>query len=151
MLDIYTGTSWNSGLTTTLLGIFILVIVKGLNNIVAPPFQLFLDTPSNFFKVPTMYNTFLQVAEVTDVCQCLCCKIIDACYSLAMITSLVVWVWRGSWLLLNQSLYPESQVLSALGSLIIGYALAVCLFLTQPIVLPFYRYKLRKSWHKLIF
>lgn len=54
--DLYTGTSWQSGTVSTVLGLSLLVITRGLRNILAPPFVIVPDEPREYFKVPTLFN-----------------------------------------------------------------------------------------------
>ena len=44
---------------------------------------------------------------------------LDVVFSVGITGSLVVFVWRGSWVFLDRKLFPENEVYSAWGSLVI--------------------------------
>jgi len=58
--------------------------------------------------------------------------VLDCLFSVFVIGTLVVFVWRGAWVLIDLYLFPESEVWSAWGSLVLGYAAVALAFLMQP-------------------
>lgn len=60
--DLYTGTSWQSGAISAALGLFLLVITRGVKNILAPPFVICHDDPNDYFTVHTLFNA--QVSPI---------------------------------------------------------------------------------------
>ena len=54
--DLYTGVSWQSGAVSTALGVLLLVISRGVKNLVAPPFMIVPDCLQNYFEVPTLFT-----------------------------------------------------------------------------------------------
>ncbi|KAL1463511.1 hypothetical protein WDU94_015257 [Cyamophila willieti] len=106
---------------------FILLIpMKTLRNLSAPPFAIVTDRYQGYFDVPTLFrvrasqNIFLYV--------------MDSFFSVFVIGSLVVFVWRGMWGLVDIYLYKDDQPTSAAASLVVGYTLVFSTFLLQPLV-----------------
>lgn len=60
--------------------------------------------------------------------------ILDVIYSVGIVNSLVIIVWRGIWLLVDVFLFPDDQVLSAWASVFLGYVMVAIVFLLQPIM-----------------
>lgn len=54
--DLYTGTTWHSGLLTLFLGFLLLVVTSSVGNILAPPFVTVPDKPQGFFRTPTLFD-----------------------------------------------------------------------------------------------
>lgn len=76
--------------------------------------------------------------------------ILDCLFSVLVIGTLVVFVWRGAWALIDIFLFPENEILSAWGSLvtyfipfspisdcyfqIVGYSAVAIAFMLQPLM-----------------
>ncbi|GJQ80420.1 fusl [Trypoxylus dichotomus] len=124
LLDYYT----NSDLTVlaSLAGISIIVLafLRTLRNVSAPPFALATDHVKNYFAVPTMFK--IKMTEKTTL------YVLDCIFSVLVVGTLVVFVWRGAWVLLDIFLFPDHESLSAWSSLVIGYVIVALAFMLQP-------------------
>ncbi|KAI5709739.1 hypothetical protein M8J75_002948 [Diaphorina citri] len=127
ILDIVLGTDDPRWTALSVLFAFVLLIpMKTLRNLSAPPFAIVTDRYKGYFDVPTLFrirasqNMFLYV--------------MDSFFSVFVIGSLVVFVWRGLWGLLDIYLYNADSVKSAAASLTMGYTLVFSTFLLQPLV-----------------
>lgn len=138
--DVYTGTSWQSGAISTALGIFILIITRGLKNILAPPFVICPDTPEGYFHVPTLFGA--QKSSLGT-------RLLDAFFTVVITGSLVVFVWRGGWVLLDRLLFPHQPAASAIGSMVLGIVASLVAFSCQG-ALACYLRPLGKGWRKII-
>ncbi|XP_046664319.1 uncharacterized protein LOC124357000 isoform X4 [Homalodisca vitripennis] len=96
-------------------------------NTLAPPYCIALDfKPEDVFMFPTMFN--ISGTRETWL------YVLDCFFSVFVIGTLVVFVWRGFWCLLDNYLFPDRPDLSALGSLAMGYFLVFATFATQPLM-----------------
>ncbi|XP_018025733.1 uncharacterized protein LOC108681231 [Hyalella azteca] len=141
--DHLTGTSWQSGLLSLGLGFGLLIIANAVCNILAPPFVSLADKSEGFFDVPTLFNPESQPRRTS-----VWLWLVDCVFTVVVVDSLVVFVWRGGWVLLDAFLYPGKPAFSAIGSLTIGALASVAAFLTQAllakVLLP-----LKKKWLKV--
>ncbi|XP_060835038.1 uncharacterized protein LOC132918007 isoform X1 [Rhopalosiphum padi] len=60
--------------------------------------------------------------------------VLDSFFSVCIIGSLVVIVWRGVWSLMDEYIYPGDDNTSAILSLVIGYSVVLLAFALQPAV-----------------
>ncbi|XP_001949515.2 uncharacterized protein LOC100162600 isoform X1 [Acyrthosiphon pisum] len=60
--------------------------------------------------------------------------VLDSFFSVCIIGSLVVIVWRGVWSLMDNYLYPDDYNTSAILSLVIGYSVVLLAFALQPAI-----------------
>ncbi|XP_075224768.1 transmembrane protein fuseless isoform X1 [Lycorma delicatula] len=125
-LDVFTGDSPDTVLATTLTSALLLGCLRSLRNISAPPFAIVTDRREGYFEVPTMF----RISGSRDTWL----YILDCFFSVFIIGTLVVFVWRGVWCLLDIYLFPDREDLSAWGSLAMGYILVFSTFATQPLV-----------------
>ncbi|XP_039283987.1 uncharacterized protein LOC111059918 isoform X2 [Nilaparvata lugens] len=125
-LDVYTGDSLDALLASTLGSALLLTCLRTLRNISAAPFAIVTDRSDGYFLVPTMF----RVSDTRDTWL----YVLDCFFSVFVIGTLVVFVWRGCWCLLDMYLFPDREDLSAWGSLIMGYILVFSTFATQPLV-----------------
>nr|XP_023017835.1 uncharacterized protein LOC111506853 [Leptinotarsa decemlineata] len=123
-LDFLSKTDMFSLIATTLVGVVALVSIRGLRNITAPPFLIATDDVKGYFEVMTMFR--IQVGDKTSL------YVLDCLFSVLIVGSLVVFVWRGVWLMLDIILFPDNFTISSWGSLILGYICVVFAFLLQP-------------------
>nr|XP_032514860.1 uncharacterized protein LOC116768289 isoform X3 [Danaus plexippus plexippus] len=107
---------------STVVSTIAIIWLKGLTNLDSAPFCIQVDTPEDYFEAPTFYKTSSKETAL---------YILDCVFSVAVVGSLVVFVWRGSWALLDIFLYPEDAVKSCWTSLVVGYALVVLTFAAQ--------------------
>lgn len=103
-----------------------LVMMRSVRNLVAPPILIITDSKEFAFNFPTRYR--IDGTREPGL------YIFDCLFSVLVIGSLVVFVWRGLWVLLDLKLFPEDQTTSAWASLIIGYAIVGVTFSMQPIM-----------------
>ncbi|XP_051155003.1 uncharacterized protein LOC127277730 [Leptopilina boulardi] len=125
-LDLFTDMSASTVFATTSVSILALAIMRAIRNIAAPPFSLSLDSCVGYFEVPTMFRA--------NNSRDWSLYILDCAFSVIIVGTLVVFVWRGVWVLLDIYLFPDNREQSALGSLIIGYTLVSIAFLLQPVM-----------------
>ncbi|XP_058803197.1 uncharacterized protein LOC131671072 isoform X2 [Phymastichus coffea] len=116
-LDLYTEHSLLPVAGTTGLSLLALGLMRTLRNISAPPFAISLDGFANYFEASRDWALYA----------------LDCAFSVGVVGTLVVFVWRGAWALLDLYLFPESREHSAVGSLVVGYALVGLAFSAQPL------------------
>ncbi|KAG7306224.1 hypothetical protein JYU34_008827 [Plutella xylostella] len=122
LLNECTGSSARTLWSTTCAAALSLAALRALRNICAAPFAVAIDSPQDYFDVPTMFRTSSR-----DLAQ----YALDCIFSVAVVGSLVVFVWRGSWALLDIYLFPDDLAKSYWTSLIGGYVLVAITFLLQ--------------------
>ncbi|XP_053612488.1 uncharacterized protein fusl isoform X2 [Plodia interpunctella] len=127
LLNECTGNSARTLLSTTAAATLSLAALRTLRNIVAAPFAVVVDSPQDYFNVPTMFRTSPSRTSSRETVL----YVLDCVFSVAVVGSLVVFVWRGSWALLDIFLFPDDKVKSSWTSLIVGYALVVATFALQ--------------------
>ncbi|XP_045768111.1 uncharacterized protein LOC123869297 isoform X2 [Maniola jurtina] len=97
--------------------------LRSSRNMLAPPYFLVTDG-----KEPTyIFATRFQKKSSRETAL----YILDCVFSVTVVGSLVVFVWRGSWALLDIFLYPHDQVKSFWTSLVVGYSLVILTFAAQ--------------------
>ncbi|XP_042211615.1 uncharacterized protein LOC121859013 [Homarus americanus] len=138
--DLYTGISWQSGATSMGIGLLTLAITRGLKNILAPPFIVVTDHPSGYFNVPTLFSA------QKDRCGYF---LLDTVFTVVVTGSLVVFVWRGSWVFLDALLFPDKPVYSAWGSMVLGMTVTLLVFVAQLVMIPCLR-RIRKGLPKIL-
>ncbi|XP_066592247.1 uncharacterized protein fusl isoform X2 [Prorops nasuta] len=125
-LDLFTELTGTTVLATTAVSLALLAGLRTLRNISAPPFSLNLDSCSGYFQVPTMF----RVDNTRDWSL----YILDCAFSVGVIGTLVVFVWRGVWILVDLYVLPEDRETSAVSSLVIGYVIVGVTFCLQPLM-----------------
>ncbi|KAJ8674234.1 hypothetical protein QAD02_005496 [Eretmocerus hayati] len=123
-LDLYTEASFGTVFPTTCCSVLALAVMRTLRNISAPPFALSLDHFQGYFHVPTLF----RVDNTKDWPL----YILDCAFSVGVVGTLVVFVWRGAWVLFDLYLFPDNKERSCIGSLILGYAIVLTTFSLQP-------------------
>ncbi|KAF6207527.1 hypothetical protein GE061_015973 [Apolygus lucorum] len=114
LLEHFTGTEPHTVAIITSASIVLLMLTKTLRNLSAPPFAIATDRREGYFEVPRAFKYSTQN---------LGWYLLDCVFSVCVVGSLVVSVWRGLWSLLEIYLYPGEPAKSALASMAIGYAL----------------------------
>lgn len=104
----------------------LLAMLKGLRNLTASPFVVVNDSRREYFDVPTYFK--LTGSKEPGL------YVLDCMFSVLVIGSLVVFVWRGLWVLLDLKLFPEDHALSAWASVLIGYGVTAVTFSLQPLM-----------------
>ncbi|XP_071637613.1 LOW QUALITY PROTEIN: uncharacterized protein [Temnothorax longispinosus] len=125
-LDIYTELTPGTVSATTIISLLALGIMRAVRNVSAPPFSLVLDSCPGYFEVQTMF----RVNNTRDWSLYL----LDCAFSVGVVGTLVVFVWRGVWFLIDLYLFPENPEYSAVGSLAIGYLIVAVTFCLQPLM-----------------
>ncbi|KAF2354265.1 Protein fuseless [Trinorchestia longiramus] len=141
--DLYTGISWQSGLLSFGLGFSLLIIANSVRNILAPPFVSNADERKGYFTIPTLFNPQVQTRNTT-----VWLWLTDCTFTVVVVDSLVVFVWRGGWVIVDSFLYPSKPHLSAIGSTIIGASISVIAFMTRPLLNSTLK-SLRHLWLKI--
>uniref|UniRef100_V5GWX0 Uncharacterized protein n=1 Tax=Anoplophora glabripennis TaxID=217634 RepID=V5GWX0_ANOGL len=100
----------SSAIWFTIVCTLILFCLKGLKNTMSPPFSIALDSKDEVFLFSTRY--IYKMGEKTSL------YILDCLFSVLIVGTLVVFVWRGGWALLDIFVFPEDDVLSAWASLV---------------------------------
>ncbi|XP_063982798.1 uncharacterized protein LOC135165439 isoform X4 [Diachasmimorpha longicaudata] len=109
----------------TLVLLAILIILKSSRNLLAPPFIIAVDIPPLVFNFPTRYRANSRDCTL---------YILDCAFSVGVVGTLVVFVWRGIWVLLDNHLFPDNREYSAIGSMVIGYIIVAITFCFQPVM-----------------
>uniref|UniRef100_A0A0K8T4D1 Fuseless n=2 Tax=Lygus hesperus TaxID=30085 RepID=A0A0K8T4D1_LYGHE len=125
MLFDFTGTEAGTIAIITGASVVLLMLTKTLRNLSAPPFAIATDRREGYFEVPRAFKYSTQN---------LGWYLLDCVFSVCVVGTLVVSVWRGHWSLLEIYLYPGEPAKSALASIAIGYALVIVTFLLQPVM-----------------
>ncbi|XP_044271732.1 uncharacterized protein LOC123015810 isoform X2 [Tribolium madens] len=126
LLDIYTKNELLTVVAATAVGFVALTAMRALRNVSATPFTVATDSVKGYFEVLTMFR--VAMSERTSL------YILDCLFSVLVIGTLVVFVWRGAWALIDIFLFPENETLSAWGSLIVGYSAVAIAFMLQPLM-----------------
>lgn len=129
-LDVYTEHTPTTVFATIAVSLLALLMMRAIRNISAPPLSLGLDTFPGYFDVQTMFRVDVSSASTRDWW----CYLLDCAFSVVVVGTPVVFVWRGVWILFDLYLYPEDRKSSAIGSLVIGYAIVVLSFSLQPLM-----------------
>lgn len=123
ILFIYTGADVYSAVSTVVVGIGGLLVVRGLRNVVASPCVLLTDHEKDYFLITTLFQT--KETEKPYL------FLLDLTFSVVVVASFAVFVWRGSWILLDLFLFPQDDKWSAWGSCVLGATLTLLGFLLQ--------------------
>ncbi|KAJ3622343.1 hypothetical protein MTP99_002858 [Tenebrio molitor] len=124
LLDMFTKNELLTVVAPTIVGIVALAAMRALRNVSATPFAVATDSVKGYFEVLTMFR--VAMSERTSL------YVLDCLFSVLVIGTLVVFVWRGAWALIDIFLFPENDVWSAWGSLIVGYSAVAVAFMLQP-------------------
>ncbi|XP_026804544.1 uncharacterized protein LOC113548076 isoform X2 [Rhopalosiphum maidis] len=127
-MDIVTGTRPPMVAASVVLGICSLASMKTLRNIIAPPIAILTDNYDGYFEVPTLFRIGVRDGTGSWL------YVLDSFFSVCIIGSLVVIVWRGVWSLMDEYIYPGDDNTSAILSLVIGYSVVLLAFALQPAV-----------------
>ncbi|XP_014250214.1 uncharacterized protein LOC106667066 isoform X1 [Cimex lectularius] len=122
-LDLYTSVDSKTVASITFISVILLAVSHTLRNVSASPFTIVTDRYEGYFDVPTLLQSGTENLWM---------YILDCTYSICVVGTLVVFVWRGAWCLLDMFLYPSQPEMSAWASLGIGYSLVLVSFGLQP-------------------
>ncbi|XP_031623852.1 uncharacterized protein LOC116341117 isoform X2 [Contarinia nasturtii] len=104
----------------------VLVCLKSIKNIIAPPMAIATDCKEVSFAFPTRFKTHASKEPAF--------YFIDCAFSVIVIGTLVVLVWRSLWVIFDLLIFPREQTLSAWYSLAIGYGIVAITFALQPLM-----------------
>nr|XP_049696517.1 uncharacterized protein LOC110379139 isoform X3 [Helicoverpa armigera] len=100
-----------------------ITILRASRNLLASPYFLVTDG-----KEPTyIFTTRFNISNSRETML----YILDCIFSVTVVGSLVVFVWRGSWALLDIFLFPDDKSKSCWTSLIAGYVVVIVTFALQ--------------------
>nr|XP_018902842.1 PREDICTED: uncharacterized protein LOC109034258 isoform X1 [Bemisia tabaci]XP_018902843.1 PREDICTED: uncharacterized protein LOC109034258 isoform X1 [Bemisia tabaci]XP_018902844.1 PREDICTED: uncharacterized protein LOC109034258 isoform X1 [Bemisia tabaci]XP_018902846.1 PREDICTED: uncharacterized protein LOC109034258 isoform X1 [Bemisia tabaci]XP_018902847.1 PREDICTED: uncharacterized protein LOC109034258 isoform X1 [Bemisia tabaci]XP_018902848.1 PREDICTED: uncharacterized protein LOC1090342 len=143
LLDFYFDKDVRAVTGVTLVSLAVVVVLKMPESLLAPPYFVGKDTnPVDVFVFPTWFS--LSPKDNNIVLYSL-----DCFFSVFIIGSLLVFVWRGAWTLIDIFLYPGDPVFSAWYSLVIGYIVVFTTFALQPVVKKLVK-KLEGFWRLCI-
>ncbi|XP_011193547.1 uncharacterized protein LOC105219245 isoform X2 [Zeugodacus cucurbitae] len=110
----------------TLVSLMFLIATRTVRNLSAAPYAVTMDHKSDYFDVDTMFKIpgFHQPGLY----------VLDTLFSVLVIGTLVVIVWRGVWGIMDITFYPFDKTKSSWSSLILGYITVVITFVIRPII-----------------
>ncbi|CAB3382527.1 Hypothetical predicted protein [Cloeon dipterum] len=123
LIDMHCGHTYQLALFSIGLGSACLARLRCMRNLSGPPFVLTPDLNHTIFAFPTRYRTSGSKDPALHTLDCV--------FSVFVVGSLVVIVWRGTWGILDSILVPEHEDTSAWLSLAIGYGVTAIGFLLQ--------------------
>ncbi|CAK1540735.1 unnamed protein product [Leptosia nina] len=121
ILEVFQEDAYSTAVTTVASTIA-LICLKGLRNVESAPYSVAIDADEGYFDAPTFFRTSSKDTAL---------YILDCVFSVTVVGSLVVFVWRGLWALIDIFLYPDDPVKSCWTSLIVGYCMVVITFSLQ--------------------
>ncbi|XP_055340881.1 uncharacterized protein LOC129589964 [Paramacrobiotus metropolitanus] len=142
--DYYSGTSVASAVFSIVIGVILLILLRCSCNGIAVPLGTAFDEHEQFFIIPTRFQKKNDER---------CLLLLDSLFSVAVVGSLVVFEWRGIWLLQDLLVYPNNKDISVILSVLIGYYVAIMVDMAQKPAASFSAY-LEKHygwWSKLVF
>ncbi|KAH0948534.1 hypothetical protein HN011_009009 [Eciton burchellii] len=125
IIDAYLLTHMWITMCLTCLLLTCLAILRCVRNLIATPMIILIDRPSCVFQFPTRYNVNTRDWSL---------YLLDCAFSVGVVGTLVVFVWRGVWIFFDIYLFPENPKYSAVGSLTIGYFIVAVTFCLQPLM-----------------
>ncbi|XP_059619238.1 uncharacterized protein LOC132263474 [Phlebotomus argentipes] len=126
VLDYHFGHTPHVAIIVTAVTFVILVAIRCVRNTLAPPFVIIMDYRDSAFIFPTRFR--IEGGHKPGL------YVLDCAFSVLCVGTLVVFVWRGVWLLMDLYLFPTDTHLSAFLSLAIGYGTVAVIFAIQPIM-----------------
>ncbi|XP_055712054.1 uncharacterized protein LOC129807072 isoform X1 [Phlebotomus papatasi] len=126
MMELHLGPGVWPAVIVSFITLIPLLFLRSLRNSLAPPYIILLDSKDVAFTFPTRFRVEGARQPLLYV--------LDCCFSVLIIGSLVVFVWRGVWVFLDLVLYPSDAKLSAWYSLAIGYGIVFITFALQPVM-----------------
>lgn len=123
LLEFYTDYEVDTISIMILISVACLGVLRGIRSI-ASPYFLATDTYSNYFEVPTRFKGTKNPVL----------HILDCLFSVIVMESLVVVVWRSVWAFEDLTFFPENDLFTILGSLTIGVSVIGMTFAIQPAV-----------------
>ncbi|KAK2705658.1 uncharacterized protein LOC136030406 [Artemia franciscana] len=122
-LDVYTGINLTSIISSIIIGMVVLALMRCYRSIGAPPMFIATDSERGYFTFPTMFNVSVESSFAK--------ALLDSMFSVCFCGYLVVAVWRGSFHLLDFILFPDAIEKSAWGSIVLGYSCSILMMTAQ--------------------
>lgn len=123
LLEFYTDYEVETVSIMISISVICLGVLRGIRSI-ASPYFLCTDTYSNYFEVPTRFKETKHPVL----------HILDCLFSVIVMESLVVVVWRNVWAFEDLTFFPENDLYTILGSMTIGVSVISATFAIQPTV-----------------
>ncbi|XP_022123872.2 uncharacterized protein LOC110999223 isoform X1 [Pieris rapae] len=108
--------------TYLIVGVVLILVLRSARNLLASPYFVVTDGKQPTYIFTTRYQKSSKETAL---------YILDCVFSVTVVGSLVVFVWRGLWALIDIYLYPDDPVKSCWTSLIVGYSMVVVTFSLQ--------------------
>ncbi|XP_046418375.1 uncharacterized protein LOC124178783 isoform X3 [Neodiprion fabricii] len=105
--------------------LIVLMLLRCIRGLLSSPFTVGIDNREYTFKFTTRFNVNTRDWSL---------YILDCAFSVGVVGTLVVFVWRGVWASFDLYLFPDNAEYSAVGSVVIGYTFVVITFSLQPIM-----------------
>ncbi|XP_026315729.1 uncharacterized protein LOC113227071 [Hyposmocoma kahamanoa] len=112
-------------LAMTIAFYILLVCLRSARNLLASPYFIVTDGKEATYLFTTRFKKSLNSSRETAL------YVLDCVFSVSVVGSLVVFVWRGTWALLDIFLFPEEPVKSYISSLVVGYGVMIASFSLQ--------------------
>ncbi|XP_046589538.1 uncharacterized protein LOC107227151 isoform X3 [Neodiprion lecontei] len=109
----------------TVICLIVLMLLRCIRDLLSSPFTVGIDNREYTFKFTTRFNVNTRDWSL---------YILDCAFSVGVVGTLVVFVWRGVWASFDLYLFPDNAEYSAVGSVVIGYTFVVITFSLQPIM-----------------
>ncbi|KAK0067540.1 hypothetical protein Bpfe_003047 [Biomphalaria pfeifferi] len=125
LLDEYTGAYLLNAALTCSLSSVLLLLLRAHRTIASAPSTVRMDLPvKEHFKM----NTYFEIQSGLRF------KAADSVFTVLVIDTVGIAVWRGLWEVMDFTLTPDDKTMSGVWSLVISYGLAITLFLSQDYV-----------------
>ncbi|XP_055901457.1 uncharacterized protein LOC129928933 [Biomphalaria glabrata] len=125
LLDEYTGAYLLNAALTCSLASGLLLLLRAHRTIASAPSTVRMDLPvKEHFKM----NTYFEIQSGLHF------KAADSAFTVLVIDTVGIAVWRGLWEVMDFTLTPDDKTMSGVWSLVISYGLAITLFLSQDYV-----------------
>ncbi|XP_046589537.1 uncharacterized protein LOC107227151 isoform X2 [Neodiprion lecontei] len=120
----FTAYEWITNCATVIC-LIVLMLLRCIRDLLSSPFTVGIDNREYTFKFTTRFNVNTRDWSL---------YILDCAFSVGVVGTLVVFVWRGVWASFDLYLFPDNAEYSAVGSVVIGYTFVVITFSLQPIM-----------------
>ncbi|XKL61100.1 hypothetical protein PGB90_008157 [Kerria lacca] len=140
--DTFAGANLNVTIGIVLISYLGLFYTKTVRNIIASPFAIITDKKQGYFDVPTLFQRSFNWKRNKFL------YILDSVFSIFIVGTLVILVWRGAWCVLDQTVSPNEYELSGWISLVFGYLIVLITFILQTLIKKLI--KKYQGWKRLI-
>ncbi|OQV12596.1 hypothetical protein BV898_13161 [Hypsibius exemplaris] len=120
--DYYSGVNVPSACFSLVFGTSLLICLRASCNGVASPLGTAFDEHRSFFIIQTRFRAPADKPLFL---------LLDSVFSVTVIGCLVIFEWRGIWVLLDLLLFPEDSTASLIICLVFGYAICIIIDILQ--------------------